>query len=105
MLEAICTYRERLGAVVMMYVPGHRGFSANSYADAAAKMGTRARMGDVSAMIRLQGGREMENACQRDRGVERRRGMEVGTVGCRSVRRHEGSNGMVGGRERTHGYY
>ena len=37
MLEAICTYRERLGLVVTMYVPAHRGFAANSYADAVAK--------------------------------------------------------------------
>ena len=37
MLEEICEHRARLGRVVLMYVPGHRGVSANEYADAVAK--------------------------------------------------------------------
>ena len=37
MLEEICTHRARLGGVVVMYTPGHRGISPNEYADAAAK--------------------------------------------------------------------
>jgi hypothetical protein len=37
MLEEICTHRARLGGVVVMYTPGHRGISPNEYADAVAK--------------------------------------------------------------------
>ena len=37
MLEAICSVRAELGRVVMMWVPGHEGVSANSMADAVAK--------------------------------------------------------------------
>ena len=52
MLEAICTYRERIGQMVTMYVPAHRGFSANAYADAAAKACTNAKIGNMSETIR-----------------------------------------------------
>ena len=40
MLEAINTYRERIQMLVLVYVPAHRGFAANSYADAIAKAST-----------------------------------------------------------------
>jgi len=36
-LEAICRLRERLGMVVFMYVPAHRGASTSAMADAVAK--------------------------------------------------------------------
>ena len=50
-LEAICTYREQLGGVVMMYAPAHRGGWANAAADAAAKAGLTSDRGDISGMI------------------------------------------------------
>ena len=37
MLEEICTIRRKMGLVVTMYLPGHRGMVANEYADAVAK--------------------------------------------------------------------
>ena len=37
MLEEICSIRRRVGLVVTMYLPGHRGMVANEYADAVAK--------------------------------------------------------------------
>ena len=37
MLEEICRLRARLGRVVFLWVPSHRGISPNSMADAAAK--------------------------------------------------------------------
>lgn len=52
MLEAICTYREQVELVVLVYVPAHRGFSGNSYADAAAKACTEGEIGEISRMIR-----------------------------------------------------
>ena len=53
MLEAICTYREKLELVVTMYVPAHRGFAANSYADAAAKAAcSLEKVHDVSEVIK-----------------------------------------------------
>jgi len=51
MLEAICTYREQLGGVIMMYAPAHRGGWANAVADAAAKAGLTSERGDISGMI------------------------------------------------------
>ena len=36
-LEAICTYRARLGSVVVVWVPSHEGVAPNAYADAVAK--------------------------------------------------------------------
>ena len=36
-LEAVCSLRKQLGRVVFLWVPAHRGISANAYADAAAK--------------------------------------------------------------------
>jgi len=53
MLEAICTYRERLELVITMYVPAHRGFAANSYADAAAKAAcSLEHVSDISGVIK-----------------------------------------------------
>jgi hypothetical protein len=53
MLEAICTYREQLELVVTMYVPAHRGFAANSYADAAAKAAcSLEHVHDISEVIK-----------------------------------------------------
>jgi hypothetical protein len=53
MLEAICTYREKLELVVTMYVPAHRGFAANSYADAAAKAAcSLEHVNDISGVIK-----------------------------------------------------
>ena len=37
MLEAICDYRDKLGLVVVMWVPSHDGVAPNAYADAVAK--------------------------------------------------------------------
>ena len=37
MLEAICDYRDKLGLVVVMWVPLHEGVAPNAYADAVAK--------------------------------------------------------------------
>jgi len=37
MLEEICAHRRALDRVVLVYIPGHRGFVANEYADAVAK--------------------------------------------------------------------
>ena len=37
MLEEMCSIRRRVGLVVTMYLPGHRGMVANEYADAVAK--------------------------------------------------------------------
>lgn len=54
MVEAICTYRERIGRAVLMYVPAHRGFSANAYTDAAAKIAsTKAKMSNVSTKAKM----------------------------------------------------
>ena len=36
-LEAICDYRDKLGLVVVMWVPSHEGVAPNAYADAIAK--------------------------------------------------------------------
>ena len=36
-LEAICDYRDKLGLVVVMWVPSHEGVAPNAYADAVAK--------------------------------------------------------------------
>ena len=52
MLEAICTYREQIELAVLVYVPAHRGFSGNSYADTAAKACIEGDIGEVSKMIR-----------------------------------------------------
>ena len=37
MLQEICMHRSRLGRVITMYTPGHRGIAPNEYADAVAK--------------------------------------------------------------------
>ena len=50
-LEAICTQREKLQQVVMMYTPAHRGVWANAMADAAAKAGLDRAHGDMSTRI------------------------------------------------------
>ena len=42
-LEAICTYRIKLDTVVIMYVPAHRGVSANAYVDARSQRRTYKR--------------------------------------------------------------
>ena len=41
MLEEICAWRARLGNVIMIYTPAHKGITPNEYADAAAKAGAR----------------------------------------------------------------
>ena len=52
MLEAICTHRERVESAVFVYVPAHRGFAANAYADAAAKAGCKGEeVSNISEVI------------------------------------------------------
>ena len=53
-LDAICTYRAKIDLAVFMYVPAHKGVSANAYADAVAKAYLRAEGGEeeMDGMVR-----------------------------------------------------
>ena len=63
-LEAICRMRAKLGLVVFMYTPAHRGASMSAYADAVAKAYLQEKVGEGIAewlrtlMIRDREGRE-----------------------------------------------
>ena len=65
-LEAICRVRARLGLVVTMYIPAHRGSSMSAYADAAAKTSLE------------KGMEEAEAEWLREKRIEERVGREFG---------------------------
>ena len=52
MLEAICEMRMRLGRVVCVWCPAHRGFTPNEYADMVAAAHAGGRVEDVSGVAR-----------------------------------------------------
>ena len=52
--EAICRVRARLGRVVMVYCPAHRGIAGNEYADAVAQAHLGMEAEDTAAEVASQ---------------------------------------------------
>ena len=49
--EAVCRVRARLGRVIMVYCPAHRGIAGNEYADAIAQAHLGAEVEDTATVI------------------------------------------------------